>query len=59
MEAAIDQISISLKEIQMHLSNLSKVKTNNMFSGLHTQITAMGEQLEKLVKNLKTAQGIN
>ena len=35
------------------------VKTTNMFHGLHSQITAMGKQFEKLVKNLKTAQGIN
>ena len=35
------------------------VKQSNMIQGLHTQITAMGVQLENLVKSLKTTQGIS
>ena len=37
----------------------SPPKQSNMILGLHTQISAMGSQLEVLVKSLKTSQGIN
>ena len=70
MEQAMDQISSSLKEIQVQLGSLGKaheedkyskvpVKTNNMLQGLLTQISAMASQLEKLLTSLKNAQGIS
>ena len=34
------------------------VKQTTMFNGLHTQVTALGKQFEKLIDSLKTSQGI-
>ena len=65
----MEQISSSIKEIQVQLGSLGKahdedksskvpVKTNNMLQGLLTQISAMASQLEKLISSLKNARGI-
>ena len=70
MDIAIDQIATSLKDIQLQLASVSKafeedksskvpVKQTAMMQGLHTQITALGVQFEKLVKSIKTTQGLN
>ena len=68
MEAATVAILSSLKDIGAQLEVLNNewvndksnktTKQSNMITGLHTQITAMGTQLQELVKSLKTAQGI-
>ena len=70
MDLVIDQISTSLKDIQVQLASLSKnfeedksskvpVKQATMFQGIHTQVTALGKQFEKLITSLKTSQGIS
>ena len=69
MDQIIDQISTSLKEIQSQLfklntewdgdKNKNKGVQNKMIQGLHTQVKALGEQLEKLIKSMKDAQGLN
>ena len=69
MEATTVAILHSLREIGTQLEVLNNEWTNdkgtktskqtNMITGLHPQITAMGTQLEALVKSLKTSQGIN
>ena len=68
MEAATVAILNSLKDIGSQLEVLNTewssekgnktTKQSNMIMGLHTQITAMGNQLQELVKSLKSAQGI-
>ena len=68
MEAATVAILHSLKEIGSQLETLNNEwindkgnktsKQSNMITGLHTQITAMGTQLQELVKSLKSAQGV-
>ena len=69
MEAATTQILASLKEISNQLVTLNSewsadkgkipAKQSNMIQGLDSQITAMGNQLENLVKSLKTTQGMS
>ena len=68
MEAAIDQISSSLKDISSKLEQVSKTfdddkgkvpaKQSNMMISLHEQLSALGEQFTKLVQSIKTTQGI-
>ena len=68
MEAAIDQIASSLKDITSKLDEVSKAfeddkgkvpaKQSNMMMSLHAQLTALGAQFTKLVSSLKTSQGI-
>ena len=64
----MDQISSSLKTIQEQLLELNKEWEggkgckgfqNNMIVGFHPQVTALGVQLEKLIKSMKTTQGLN
>ena len=69
MDCAIDQISSSLKDIQTQLNKLNedwdgdKNKTkpivNAMIAGIHSQVGALGGQLEKLIKSLKNSQRLN
>ena len=69
MDITIDLIAASLQEITTQLASVSKtfeddksskvpVKTATMMMSLHTQITALGAQFSKLIKSLKTTQGI-
>ena len=68
MEAAIDQISSSLQDISSKLEQVSKqfeddkgkvpAKQSNMMISLHEQISALSVQFTKLVKSIKTTQGI-
>ena len=68
MDAAVDQISSSLKDIALKLEQVSKAfdedkgkvsaKQSNMMMSLHEQLSAMGQQFAKLVQSIKTTQGI-
>ena len=62
------EVASSLKTMQETLNTLSdnwdvgkglKGDLNTVIKGLCTQVKCMGKQLEKLVKSMKTAQGLN
>ena len=62
------EVASSLKSIQETLTTLTddwnggkgaKGEVNVVIKGLCTQVKNMGEQFEKLVKSIKTAQGLN
>ena len=68
MDRAMTELASSLKTIQETLSTLSedwnvskgqKGDINAVIKGLCSQVKIMGEQMEKLVKRMKTAQGLN
>ena len=68
MDKAMTELASSLKSIQDTLNILStewngskgqKGDVNTVIKGLCEQVKFMGEQMEKLVKSMKTAQGLN
>ena len=69
MEAAIDQIALSLKDFTSQLEAVGKtfeddksskvpMKQATMFMNLHSQLTTLGAQFTKLICSLKNTQGI-
>ena len=68
MEKSMSEIATSLKTMPETLNTLSKDwdggkglkgDLNTVIKGLCTQVKIMGEQMEKLVKSIKTTQGLN